>query len=134
MTKFTAENLFDEWFRVSSELTNSIGKQKMDNYFFIKSGYKIQKILIDEIIYIESMGDYVRFFLEDKKIVTLLSLSKIIKLLPQEKFIQIHRSYIINFEKINFIQNNIISIGQYQLPISKSRKKELMEIINLKLL
>ncbi len=80
------------------------------------------------------MGDYVRFFLEDKKIVTLLSLSKIIELLPKEKFIQIHRSYIINFEKINFIQNNIISIGQYQLPISKSRKKELMEIINLKLL
>jgi len=106
----------------------------MDNYFFIKSGYKIQKILIDEIIYIESMGDYVRFFLEDKKIVTLLSMSKIIGLLPQEKFIQIHRSYIINFEKINFIQNNIISIGQYQLPISKSRKKELMDIINLKLL
>ena len=106
----------------------------MDNYFFIKSGYKIQKILINEIIYIESMGDYVRFFLEDKKIVTLLSLSKIIELLPKEKFVQIHRSYIINFEKINFIQNNIISIGQYQLPISKSRKKELMEIINLKLL
>lgn len=106
----------------------------MDNYFFIKSGYKIQKILINEIIYIESMGDYVRFFLEDKKIVTLLSLSKILELLPKEKFVQIHRSYIINFEKINFIQNNIISIGQYQLPISKSRKKELMEIINLKLL
>jgi len=106
----------------------------MDNYFFIKTGYKIQKIIIDEIIYIESMGDYVRFFLEDKKVVTLLSLSKIIELLPKEKFIQIHRSYIINFEKINFIQNNIISIGQYQLPISKSRKKELMEIINLKLL
>lgn len=80
------------------------------------------------------MGDYVRFFLEDKKIVTLLSLSKILELLPKEKFVQIHRSYIINFEKINFIQNNIISIGQYQLPISKSRKKELMEIINLKLL
>lgn len=106
----------------------------MDNYFFIKSGYKIQKVFIDDIIYIESMGDYVRFFLEDKKIVTLLSLSKIIELLPRDKFIQIHRSYIINFEKINFIQNNIISIGQYQLPISKSRKKELMDIINLKLL
>ncbi len=106
----------------------------MDNYFFVKSGYKIQKILVDEIIYVESMGDYIRFFLEDKKIVALLSMSKIIQLLPTEKFIQIHRSYIINLEKINFIQNNIISLGQYQLPISKSRKKELMEFINLKLL
>lgn len=106
----------------------------MENYFFIKTGYKIQKILINEIVYIESMGDYIRFFLEDKKIVTLLSMSKIIELLPKQKFIQIHRSYIINFEKINFIQNNIISIGKYQLPISKSRKKELMIVINSKLL
>lgn len=80
------------------------------------------------------MGDYVRFYLENKRIVALLSLSKLIELLPKEKFIQIHRSYIINFEKINFIQNNIISIGQYQLPISKSRKKKLMDIIDLKML
>ncbi|MCK5637803.1 MAG: LytTR family transcriptional regulator [Flavobacteriaceae bacterium] len=106
----------------------------MDSYFFVKSGYKIQKIMVKEIIYVESMGDYIRFFLDDKKVVVLLALSKIIKLLPKENFVQIHRSYIINLEKINFIQNNIISIGQYQLPISKSRKKELMEIINLKLL
>ena len=90
--------------------------------------------MINEIIYVESMGDYIRFYLDDKKIVVLLSLSKIIELLPSDKFIQIHRSYIINIEKINFIQNNIISLGQYQLPISKSRKKELMDVINLKLL
>ena len=106
----------------------------MDNYFFVKSGYKIQKIEIDQIIYVESMGDYIRFFLEDKKVVALLSMSKIIQYLPEEKFIQIHRSYIINLEKINFIQNNIISLGQYQLPISKSRKKELMDMIHSKLL
>ncbi len=106
----------------------------MDNYFFVKSGYKIQKILVNEIIYVESMGDYIRFYLDDKKVVALLALSKIIELLPEDKFIQIHRSYIINIEKINFIQNNIISLGQYQLPISKSRKKELMEVINSKLL
>jgi len=106
----------------------------MDNYFFVKSGYKIQKIMVDEIIYVESIGDYIRFYLDDKKVVALLALSKIIELLPSDKFIQIHRSYIINIEKINFIQNNIISLGQYQLPISKSRKKELMDVINLKLL
>ncbi|MDP2088812.1 MAG: LytTR family DNA-binding domain-containing protein [Flavobacteriaceae bacterium] len=106
----------------------------MNTYFFVKSDYKIQKINIQEIVYIESMGDYVRFFMEDKKIVTLLSLSSLLNVLPNDKFIQIHRSYIINFEKINFIQNNIISIGNYQLPISKSRKKELMDIINLRML
>ncbi len=106
----------------------------MDSYFFVKSGYKIQKILVDEIIYVESMGDYIRFYLEDKKVVALLSMARIISFLPADRFIQIHRSYIINMEKINFIQNNIISLGQYQLPISKSRKKELMDFINSKLL
>lgn len=106
----------------------------MDDYFYVKSGYKIQKILINEIIYVESMGDYIRFYLEDKKVVALLNLSKVIELLPKDSFIQVHRSYIINLDKINFIQNNIISLGQYQLPISKSRKKELMDFINSKLL
>lgn len=106
----------------------------MEDYFFVKSGYKIQKILFDEIIYMESMGDYVRFYLTDKKVVALLSLSKVTGILPKERFLQIHRSYVINLDKINFIQNNIISLGQYQLPISKSRKKELMEFINAKLL
>ena len=128
------ENLFDELNLLLFKVSNLIVKRIMDNYFFIKTGYKIQKILVNEIVYIESMGDYIRFFLEDKKIVTLLSMSKVIELLPKQKFIQIHRSYIINFEKINFIQNNIISIGKYQLPISKSRKKELMDVINSKLL
>lgn len=102
----------------------------IDTYFFVKSDYKIQKIKIAEIIYIESMGDYVRFFLEDKKIVSLLSLSNLLNIIPKDNFLQIHRSYIINLDKINFVQNNIISIGNYQLPISKSRKKELMDFIN----
>ena len=73
----------------------------MDSYFFVKSGYKIQKILVDEIIYVESMGDYIRFYLEDKKVVALLSMARIIGFLPADRFIQIHRSYIINKEKIN---------------------------------
>ena len=102
----------------------------IDTYFFVKSDYKIQKIKIAEIIYIESMGDYVRFFLEDKKIVSLLSLSNLLNIIPKDNFLQIHRSYIINLDKINFVQNNIISIGNYQLPITKSRKKELMDFIN----
>jgi len=102
----------------------------IDTYFFVKSDYKIQKIKIAEIVYIESMGDYVRFFLEDKKIVSLLSLSNLLNIIPKDNFLQIHRSYIINLDKINFVQNNIISIGNYQLPISKSRKKELMDFIN----
>lgn len=106
----------------------------METYFFVKSDYKIQKIIIDDIVYIESLGDYVRFFMENKKIVSLATLSNLMNILPKDKFIQIHRSYIINFDKINFVQNDVLSIGNYQLPISKSRRKELMDIINLRMI
>ncbi|MDP3352908.1 MAG: LytTR family DNA-binding domain-containing protein [Flavobacteriaceae bacterium] len=106
----------------------------METYFFVKSDYKLQKIIINDIIYIESLGDYVRFFMEDKKIVSLATLTNLMNILPNDKFVQIHRSYIINFDKINFVQNDVVSIGNYQLSISKSRKKELMDLIYLKMI
>ncbi len=99
-------------------------------FFFVKADYKILKIDIDSIEYIEGLGEYIRICTTDQKIVTLLSMSKLMGLLPIDRFVRIHRSTIINLEKINFIQNNIVSIGRQQLNISKSRKKELINLIS----
>ncbi len=92
----------------------------MDNYFFIKSGYKIQKILVDEIIYVESMGDYIRFYLDDKKIVALLSLSKIIELLHSDKFILYFcpKIILINFNLL-FVLGWCFKFGSIKVDLSK---------------
>lgn len=100
------------------------------DYFFVKSDYKIVKVNFNDILFIESLGEYVRIYTDAQKIVTLQSLSRLETVMPAGKFVRIHRSHIINAEKINFIQNNVVSIGSYQLAISKSYRKELMDFVN----
>lgn len=102
------------------------------NYFFVKSDYKIVKIKLEDIIYIESLGEYVRFHLRKEKIVSLLSMAKLVQVLPSQRFFQIHRSYIINVDHLNFIQNQVVSIGKGQLPVSKARKSEFMKWVESK--
>ncbi len=99
-------------------------------YFFVKSDYKIVKVTIDDVLYVEGLGEYIRIYTTTQKIVTLLSLLKMTEILPQHQFLRIHRSYIVNLDKINFIQNNIVSVGEHQIPISKSQKKNFMQFID----
>lgn len=120
---------------IMARVMNLNEQNKLENilkkkYFFIKSDYKIVKITINEILFVEGLGEYIRIHTTQNKIVTLLALSKLLEILPNYQFISIHRSYIINIDKINFIQNNIVSIGANQLPISKSRKKIFLNFIN----
>ena len=103
---------------------------KKRNYFFVKSDYKIVKVDFDTILYIEGLGEYVRIYTENEKVVTLLSLAKLEKTLPKDDFIRTHRSYIINVNKIEFVQNNMITIGNNQLPISKSQRKTFLSFID----
>lgn len=102
------------------------------NYFFVKSDYKIIKVKLEDIVFIESLGEYVRFHLRKETIVSLLSMNKLIQVLPSQRFFQIHRSYIINVDHLNFIQNQFVSIGKGQLPISKARKPEFMKWVESK--
>lgn len=99
-------------------------------YFFVKADYKIVKVNVDDIQFIQGMREYVRIHTPTEKIVTLQSLAKFEEILPSERFVRIHRSYIVNIDKIHFIQGNIISIGDTQITISKRRRDEFLEMIN----
>ena len=70
--------------------------------------------------------------LRKEKIVSLLSMARLVQVLPSQRFFQIHRSYIINVDYLNFIQNQVVSIGKGQLPVSKARKSEFMKWVESK--
>lgn len=106
------------------------GKHETEPFIFVKSDYKIIRIKINDIQFIESMREYVKIHLNDQKIITLLSLSRLDEILPKHSFMRVHRSTIVNIEKINFIQGNVISIGSHQISISKSQKDTIMEYVN----
>lgn len=98
-------------------------------YFFVKSDYKIVRVQLDGILFIEALGEYVRIHTESEKLVTLLPLHRLESFLPADTFLRIHRSYIINLDKVHFIQNNVVSIGSHQLPISKGQRKAFLDYL-----
>lgn len=85
--------------------------------------YKVIKVIYAEILFIEALQKYVRIHTANERIVTLMSMSQLEETLPQAKFIRIHRSYIVNLDKIESIEGNLVRIGKHQLPISKGNEK-----------
>ncbi|MGO4290859.1 LytR/AlgR family response regulator transcription factor [Chitinophaga sp. RAB17] len=104
-------------------------------YIFIKSDTKLEKVLFNDILFAEALGNYVAFYTADKKIVTHATLKAVQKKLHPRQFLQPHKSYLVNINHISAIEGNILHVGKYEVPISKYQKEEVLErIINNKLL
>ncbi|GAB2568703.1 LytR/AlgR family response regulator transcription factor [Spirosoma areae] len=108
---------------------NSIQRAPQMPFFFVKSDYKVIRLNFDDILFVEGLGEYLRIYTETAKHIVLQSFSRLMEVLPSRQFLRIHRSYLVNLHKINFIQNNVVSIGNHQLPISISQKKPFLELI-----
>ncbi|MDO6517639.1 LytR/AlgR family response regulator transcription factor [Zobellia uliginosa] len=97
----------------------------------VKSGYDLHKVKYDDLLYIESDSEYVNFYLEDKKLMSLQSLKKLTELLPSDRFMRVHRSYIVNKTKVTTLKGRDIFIGKTEIPVSaqyfEAVKKELFE-------
>ena len=91
-------------------------------YTFVKSGNKTIKMYFNKILYIEGMRDYLQIHTEDSKIMTLLNFKTIQDLLDPQKFIRVHKSYIVAIDKIDYIENNAIKIRDKLIPVSSSYK------------
>jgi DNA-binding LytR/AlgR family response regulator len=106
------------------------------NYLFIKTDNKLEKVNLQELLFVEAMENYVALYTADKKLVTHSTLKALQEKLPAGQFIQPHKSYLVNIQCIQSIEGNILHVGgKFQIPISKYQKEEIMErIVNNKLL
>lgn len=95
-----------------------------DDFLFIKSEYKILRIKLSDIEYIESMREYLRIHIVNQRpVMTLLSMKKMEGFLPEERFMRVHRSYIVNLSKITTIERNRIIFGKdVYIPVSEQYK------------
>ena len=94
-----------------------------DDFFFIKTELRLEKVKFADILYIEGMGDYLRVVTNSKRIMTLQSFRRMEELLPSEKFSRVHKSFIVALDKIESIERNRIKIADKLIPISDSYKK-----------
>lgn len=106
--------------------------EKEKNYIFVRSNSVLTKIKINEIIYIQAMGDYVNIFTnEDKRHTVHITLKAIEEKLPNTLFYRLHRSYLIAINHIDNVEESTAYIGKHPIPIGEQFKKELLKKINL---
>ena len=99
----------------------AITAESKDESLYVHSEYRMVKINLKDIEYIESMEDYIKIHLQfDKTVLTLMPLKKVLEKLPEDKFQRIHRSYIVPVNKIISIQNRKVKLPVRELPISDS--------------
>lgn len=86
-------------------------------HIYIKSGYEQVRVKLEEILYVESSGNYMQFVLGGRKIMSRLTMNDVVNLLPSAAFIRIHRSYIVSKKQIGKIEKRSVWIGQTELPV-----------------
>lgn len=115
------------------ELTDNTARKKEElKSIFIKTDYKLVQIELDKILYVEGLKDYVKIYVENEPhpILSLMSLKSLEDVLPSDRFIRVHRSFIVQTDKIKIIERNRIVFGKQYIPISDSYKSNFHAMIN----
>ncbi len=128
-----AVNKANEYLKLKEIADNQTANTEIQNptdFIFVKADYKLVRINFDEILFVEGLKDYVKLYLKDKMVVTQMSMKSLEDKLPLNRFIRVHRSYIVSFGKIESIQKQMLTIGRKEIPVSEQYREKLFRIIN----
>ncbi|WP_439697578.1 LytR/AlgR family response regulator transcription factor [Mucilaginibacter sp. AW1-7] len=98
-------------------------------YMFVKSEGKLEKIVFDEVLFVQGMENYVVIQTVNKKIITHSTLKAFGERLPQRKFIQTHKSYFVAYDKVNSIDGNMLDVGTNHVPISRQLREQVIQLL-----
>lgn len=111
----------------NKNITHSLPSTVNSSFLFVRSERKMVKVALNEVLYIESVGDYLKIYLNTKTILTRETINNILQKLPEANFLRIHRSYIVSIAKIDSYTNEYIEIFNKALPISRSFKESVLQ-------
>ncbi|MEO1654089.1 MAG: LytTR family DNA-binding domain-containing protein, partial [Bacteroidota bacterium] len=117
---------FERFLQAINKVTDTLEPEANTNeeYLFVKTEYRIEKVPLTEILYIEGVRDYRNIQTPQKKILTLQTFGILEQRLPPNKFCRVHKSFIVAIPKIDFIERNRIKIGEKRIPISDTYKSK----------
>lgn len=99
------------------------------DYFFIKTDQKLEKVILNEICFIQAMENYLVIHTTSQKIMSLMTMKSMEEKLFDNQFLRIHKSYIVNINKIESIEGNCLNVKSTRLPISRQKKQEVLDRI-----
>ncbi|MDD3876276.1 MAG: LytTR family DNA-binding domain-containing protein [Bacteroidales bacterium] len=100
------------------------------DFIFVKTEYRIQKIFVDKILYIEGMKDYLKIVMLDDSVMTLMNFATLQALLPETNFVRVHKSYIVALNKIECIERDRIIINKERVPVGETYRGKFFNIIS----
>jgi len=107
------------------ELYNFRNAAETTDHLYIKTGYEQLKVLYEDILYLEAAGNYVTFVLKDKNILSRSTFVEAINLLPADKFIRVHRSFVVAVNKIDKVEKYQVTIQKHVIPVSEGYSNDL---------
>ncbi|MDO4185481.1 MAG: LytTR family DNA-binding domain-containing protein [Bacteroidales bacterium] len=119
-----------EWFKLVEQ--GQQGKEEEVQSIFVKSEYKQVQVMLDDILYIEGLKDYIKIYEEgqDKPLLSLMSMKAMEEMLPASRFMRVHRSYIVQKSKIRVVEHSRIIFGKTYIPVGDSYKEEFQTFLN----
>ena len=106
----------------------------LDSWLFVRSEKRIERIEIRDILYMQSLGNYVTIFTTTKRILTYLTLKGLESQLPTGEFVKIHQSFLVSLSRIDSIEGNQILVGGKNLPLSRNYRETVMQVVERRLL
>lgn len=115
----------DETATRKSSIPKEVVQSKSD-YIFVRSDRKMIKIAFEEILFIESISDYIKIHLKDKSVITRETITSIEAKLPKRDFLRTHRSFVVSLTYVDSYTNEFVEIGPRQIPVSRTYKDEVL--------
>ncbi len=112
---------------VSGEAPEKSASPATKEYFFIKAENKLIKILLEDILFVEALQNYVTIYTTSKKYISYLTIKSVEDYLPADRFIKVHKSFIISATRVDSIDGNEIRIDQHRIPISRGMKDDVTD-------
>lgn len=101
-----------------------------ESFVYFRCERKMVKVMLRDILYIESMKDYVKIFTADEVVITKLSLNSVQSMLPEKEFLRTHRSYIVSASKIKSYTHELVAINKAEIPIGKLYRSRVLEAVS----
>lgn len=102
-------------------------KKEGEKFIFVKTDKQLVKLFLDDILFVESLQNYIRIHVGKQSYLTLVPLKKVFDILPRKTFLQVHRSFVISTTKVEAIVGNQILIGEHKIPIGRNLKEGVLK-------
>nr|WP_067054728.1 response regulator [Mucilaginibacter sp. L294] len=119
MLKPISQERFNKAAQKAKDYFDLKGTTTPPDYLFVKADGRLEKIVFNEVLFIEGMENYVIIHTTNKKVITHSTLKSLIEKLPKQAFLQTHKSYIVAINKVGAVEGNILYVGNQQVPISR---------------